>query len=86
MKRIKTLEYASAGAFIAGFFACSTDSIAIAAAAAALMGLGAWGFHNRSIADGHWIFCRCAHQEHSMFLNHDRCGHFKKEKGAMTCT
>ena len=45
MKRIKTLEYASAGAFIAGFFACSTDSIAIAAAAAALMGLGAWGFN-----------------------------------------
>lgn len=44
-KRIKTLEYASAGAFIAGFFACSTDSIAIAAAAAALMGLGAWGFN-----------------------------------------
>lgn len=43
--RIKTLEYASAGAFIAGFFACSTDSIAIAAAAAALMGLGAWGFN-----------------------------------------
>lgn len=45
MKRIKTLEYASAGAFIAGFFACSTDSIAVAAAAAALMALGAWGFN-----------------------------------------
>ena len=37
-------------------------------------------FHNRSIADGHWIFCRCAHQEHSMFLNHDRCGHFAPKK------
>lgn len=39
------MEYASAGAFIAGFFACSTDSIAVAAAAAALMALGAWGFN-----------------------------------------
>lgn len=37
-------------------------------------------FHNRSLLDGHWIFCRCAHQEHSMFLNHDRCGHFKKKE------
>ena len=37
-------------------------------------------FHNRSIVDGHWIFCRCVHQEHSMFLNHDRCGHFKKKE------
>lgn len=42
---IKTLEAVSAASFIAGFFCCSTDSIAIAAAAATLMGLGAWGFN-----------------------------------------
>lgn len=37
-------------------------------------------FHNRSIADGHWIFCRCDYQGHSMFLNHDRCEHLKKRQ------
>lgn len=37
-------------------------------------------FHNRSLSDGHFIFCRCGHQEHSMFLNHDRCENFKKKE------
>lgn len=35
-------------------------------------------YFNRSFFDGHFIFCECDFQRHSMFLDHDRCDNFKK--------
>lgn len=37
-------------------------------------------FRNRSMYDGHLIFCSCDYQEHDMFLNLDRCEHFAPKK------